>query len=226
MIKDIVTQENLKLSNAVSMAKGYMATHKNVIGGKEPVTLKLYGKTTQDGTPTPDAPVDIVGAGENGSLAVVSCGKNLVNYNDFTLEAGSGNYKYQAFTNTNNIKKNKTYTVSFYSDYNNVITIGFMNYNVTATGFIESVKPVNGRYSTVIEVGNDLTNFDTTVLADLFVLSRIATASLTLLPRTRSTTNLALRGEIFIFLTLSKLLNIFLELSTLSSASFVPITSP
>lgn len=32
--------------------------------------LTVYGKSTQDGTPTPDAPVPIVSAGENGSVAV------------------------------------------------------------------------------------------------------------------------------------------------------------
>lgn len=32
--------------------------------------LTVYGRSTQDGTPTPDAPVPIVSAGENGSVAV------------------------------------------------------------------------------------------------------------------------------------------------------------
>ena len=32
--------------------------------------LTVYGKSTQDGTPTPDAPVPIVSAGESGSVAV------------------------------------------------------------------------------------------------------------------------------------------------------------
>ena len=32
--------------------------------------LTVYGKSTQDGTPTPDAPVPIVNAGDSGSLAV------------------------------------------------------------------------------------------------------------------------------------------------------------
>lgn len=41
------------------------------------LALNLYGKSTQNGTPTPDAPVDIVSAGDDGSLAVMACGKNL-----------------------------------------------------------------------------------------------------------------------------------------------------
>lgn len=39
--------------------------------------LTVYGKSTQDGTPTPDAPVPIVSAGDSGSVAVKVTGKNL-----------------------------------------------------------------------------------------------------------------------------------------------------
>ena len=38
--------------------------------------LTVYGKSTQDGTPTPDAPVPIVSAGDSGSVAVKVTGKN------------------------------------------------------------------------------------------------------------------------------------------------------
>lgn len=41
--------------------------------------LNVYGKSTQDGTPTPDAPVPIVSAGDGGSVAVKVTGKNLLN---------------------------------------------------------------------------------------------------------------------------------------------------
>lgn len=39
--------------------------------------LTVYGKSTQDGTPTPDAPVPIVSAGDGGSVVVKVTGKNL-----------------------------------------------------------------------------------------------------------------------------------------------------
>jgi hypothetical protein len=42
--------------------------------------LTVYGKSTQDGTPTPDAPVPIVSAGESGSVAVKVTGKNLLDF--------------------------------------------------------------------------------------------------------------------------------------------------
>lgn len=40
--------------------------------------LTVYGKSTQDGTPTPDVPVPIVSAGDGGSLTVKVTGKNLL----------------------------------------------------------------------------------------------------------------------------------------------------
>ena len=40
--------------------------------------LTVYGKSTQDGTPTPDVPVPIVSAGDGGSLTVKVTGKNLI----------------------------------------------------------------------------------------------------------------------------------------------------
>lgn len=40
--------------------------------------LTVYGKSTQDGTPTPDAPVPIVSAGDSGSVAVKVTGANML----------------------------------------------------------------------------------------------------------------------------------------------------
>lgn len=40
-------------------------------------SFKMYGKSTQDGIPTSEAPVDIVSVGDDGSTTVVACGKNL-----------------------------------------------------------------------------------------------------------------------------------------------------
>lgn len=41
--------------------------------------LTVYGKSTQDGTPSPDNPVPIVSAGDGGTVAVKVTGKNLLN---------------------------------------------------------------------------------------------------------------------------------------------------
>lgn len=40
--------------------------------------MTVYGKSTQDGTPTPDAPVPIVSAGDGGSVAVKVTGANML----------------------------------------------------------------------------------------------------------------------------------------------------
>jgi hypothetical protein len=42
--------------------------------------LRLFGKTTQNGTPTPDAPVPLVSVGDSGSFGVGVYGKNLLPY--------------------------------------------------------------------------------------------------------------------------------------------------
>ena len=42
--------------------------------------LTLYGKTTQDGTPSPDAPVALDSVGDGGNIGVTVCGKNLLKY--------------------------------------------------------------------------------------------------------------------------------------------------
>lgn len=45
------------------------------------VGCRVFGKTTQDGTPTPDAPVDMVSVGARGSIGLSVCGgKNLIPY--------------------------------------------------------------------------------------------------------------------------------------------------
>ena len=40
--------------------------------------LKIFGKTTQDGTPTPDAPIELESIGDGGSIGVIVAGKNLL----------------------------------------------------------------------------------------------------------------------------------------------------
>lgn len=40
------------------------------------IGCRIFGKTTQNGTPTPDAPVDLVSVGDNGSITVNVTGEN------------------------------------------------------------------------------------------------------------------------------------------------------
>lgn len=39
-------------------------------------SLRLFGKTTQNGTPTPDAPVPLVSAGDGGAISITISGEN------------------------------------------------------------------------------------------------------------------------------------------------------
>lgn len=50
----------------------------NCIGGKALKALHVYGKSTQDGTPSPDNPVPIVSAGDDGSVTVKVTGANVL----------------------------------------------------------------------------------------------------------------------------------------------------
>lgn len=45
--------------------------------------LKIYGKSIQDGTPSPENPVPIVSAGDGGRVAINLSGINMVNYYNF-----------------------------------------------------------------------------------------------------------------------------------------------
>ena len=67
--------------------------------------LTVYGRSTQDGTPTPDAPVPIVSAGDGGSVAVKVTGKNRMPPN---LKAGN---VVECF-----VKKNTPITLVFKGD--------------------------------------------------------------------------------------------------------------
>lgn len=67
--------------------------------------LTVYGRSTQSGTPTPDAPVPIVSAGDGGSLTVKVTGKNRM----------PSNLNYQEFVECF-VKKNTPITLVFKGD--------------------------------------------------------------------------------------------------------------
>ena len=52
--------------------------------------LKIYGKSTQDGEPSPENPVPIISAGDGGSVELSVTGANLLNLNDGNYNASSG----------------------------------------------------------------------------------------------------------------------------------------
>ena len=85
--------------------------------------LTVYGKSTQDGTPTPDAPVPIVSAGDGGSVAVKVTGKNRM----------PSNLRYLEFVECF-VKKNTFITLvfkdGFVSKGGNILFIGENNENL------------------------------------------------------------------------------------------------
>lgn len=85
--------------------------------------LTVYGKSTQSGTPTPDAPVPIVSAGESGSVAVKVTGKNRM----------PSNLRYREFVECF-VKKNTFITLvfkdGFVSKGGNILFIGENNENL------------------------------------------------------------------------------------------------
>lgn len=85
--------------------------------------LTVYGCSTQDGTPTPDAPVPIVSAGDGGSVAVKVTGKNRM----------PSNLRYREFVECF-VKKNTFITLvfkdGFVSKGGNILFIGENNENL------------------------------------------------------------------------------------------------
>ena len=97
-ISDAQQRDLMENGKSVS-ASGNPLTCENALAGKPLGALHVWGKSTQDGVPTPTAPVPIVSAGDGGTVAVtVSDGAN----NSQTLQtpnalpgipvASSGNY--------------------------------------------------------------------------------------------------------------------------------------
>lgn len=115
-IKDSMAQisENKEAVSKLKEDTAALKKRQNVLVGSEtgnPVScddafaaplceLTVYGKSTQDGTPTPDAPVPIVSAGDGGSVAVKVTGKNLfpvitnANISKINKPAGGVRYGY------------------------------------------------------------------------------------------------------------------------------------
>ena len=65
-----------------STASGSVITANDATEGRPFRGLRVFGKSTQDGTPTPEAPVPIASAGESGNITVEVRGKNLLQLQD------------------------------------------------------------------------------------------------------------------------------------------------
>ena len=62
--------------------------------------MKVYGKTTQNGTPAPEAPAALESVGDDGSIGVTVCGKNLFSatWEQGAIDGSTGENKYESST--------------------------------------------------------------------------------------------------------------------------------
>ena len=97
----VITAENLnEIQDAIlALEDGLFSVDNDKSGASITITdaakrgfrsLNIYGKTTQSGTPTPDAPVDLVSAGDSGSITV-------------TLTSGDGKTQKATFATPNGL---------------------------------------------------------------------------------------------------------------------------
>lgn len=90
--------------------------------------LTIYGKSTQDGTPPPDAPVPIVSAGDGGTVTVKVTGVNLLDLNeisDLVLGASQSTVKDGHITGT---------TKSIYAEIGFILKGESAQYTVSLSG--------------------------------------------------------------------------------------------
>lgn len=107
--------------------------------------LSIYGKTTQDGTPTPEAPVELVSAGNSGAINTTVCGKNL-------LKPNVGSQAVSGATVT--IDNDGTITINGTATANGWVNIG----NFQATGDLviaPNWSDASKRNGTNITINND-----------------------------------------------------------------------
>lgn len=116
--------------------------------------LTVYGKSTQDGTPTPDAPVPIVSAGENGSVAVKVTGANMLEGTKPGVKSTVYEITYTTYENGFLITGTATndFTILLHDDVAHPLTRGI--YYLTASGLSPSVT-LNfyfvGKYSSDVQ---------------------------------------------------------------------------
>lgn len=124
--------------------------------------LTVYGKSTQDGTPTPDAPVPIVSAGDDGSIAVKVTGTNMV---EGTKLGNRGNVSGVSYTaNKDGIsfvgKADTALNIYLHNDIKEKLTPGV--YYLTVKGLSASVS-IN--FYQVGSFNNDVQNKEVRIVA-------------------------------------------------------------
>ena len=101
--------------------------------------LTIYGKSTQDGTPTPDAPVPIVSAGDGGSVTVKVTGANVLEGTKPGVKSTVYGVTYTTYKNGVLITGTATadFSMALHKDTIHRLTRGI--YYLTASGLSPSV---------------------------------------------------------------------------------------
>lgn len=126
--------------------------------------LTVYGKSTQDGTPTPDAPVPIVSAGDGGSVAVKVTGANMLERTKPGVKSTANGITYTTYENGILITgtATKTFNISLHEDLKHRLTRGV--YYLTTSGLSPSTT-LNFYY--VMKFSSDVQNQKVTLTKDV-----------------------------------------------------------
>lgn len=121
--------------------------------------LTIYGKTTQDGTPSPDAPIDLVSTGDGGSIGVTVCGSNLfdeawfLKATDWTESGGV----YTGFVSQiRKLTNNNDFPMAFAENTQYKISLS-ARYVSSAPNARWNIKYTDGTYQNIFFFGNQPT---------------------------------------------------------------------
>lgn len=126
--------------------------------------LTVYGRSTQDGTPTPEAPVPIVSAGDDGSVAVNVTGANMLEGTKPGVKSTVGGITYTIYENGVLITGTaiKTFNISLHEDTNRRLTRGI--YYLTTRGISPSATL---NFYFIGKFSSDVQNRQVTLARDL-----------------------------------------------------------
>lgn len=146
---DIATlaEEMTDLAPAIhNTASGSVISANDATEGRPFRGLRVFGKSTQDGTPSVENPVPIVNAGEGGSITVEVTGRNLIDYTKAKCGADvqfidggfivGGDARHRIINIPFKFKKDKSYTTTFKCE----TLIGLGNINIYLPGGKYSVS--------------------------------------------------------------------------------------
>lgn len=179
-IKDSMTQisENKEAVSKLEEDTTALQKRQNVLVGSEtgnPVScddafaaplcgLNVYGKSTQDGTPSPDAPVPIVSAGDGGNVTVKVTGANMLEGTKPGMKSTPQGATYTIHENGISITGTaiNLFTILLHDDVSHPLTRGI--YYLTTSG-LSSSSVLNFYF--IGKISSDVQNLKVTLTRDV-----------------------------------------------------------